>query len=156
MTRIRIYRKNKNVPLPERKTSRSAGMDVYSAEDVELHPGEVCLVPTGLIIEAPPGSYFKIFIRSGFAVKNGVSLANDVGIIDEDYCGPQDEVKIALICHYNPAKQHAEKPLKISRGTRIAQIIFEKNDFPEIEWEEQDDPAFAGRSRGGFGSTGSR
>ncbi len=153
--KIRIYRKDKSVPLPERKTVRSAGLDVYAAQTVELFPGRVTLVPTGLIIESPAGYYFKIFMRSGLAIKKGISLANDVGIIDEDYCGLADEVKIGLVRHYNPADPGREKPLVIEKGTRIAQLIFEKNALPEIEWEEQEAPDFAGKSRGGFGSTGS-
>jgi len=154
--KIRVYRKDKSIPLPERKTVRSAGLDVYAAQTVELLPGQVVMVPTGLIIESPPGYFFRIYIRSGFAVKNGVSLANDVGIVDEDYCGPEDEVKIALIRHYNPADPQRDKPLIIEKGTRIAQIIFEKNDLLEIEWEEQNSPDFAGKTRGGFGSTGTK
>lgn len=152
--KIRIYRRYKDLPLPERKTPRSVGLDVCAAQQVELWPGEVTLVPTGLIIQAPPGYFFKIHIRSGFSVKNGVCLANDVGIIDEDYCGPDDEVKVALVRLYNPRDPERDKPLIIERGTRIAQIIFEKNDVPEVEWEEMESPDFAGSSRGGFGSTG--
>ena len=153
--KIRIYRKDKSIPLPERKTSRSAGLDVYSSEKVELWPGKVTMVPTGLVIESPGGYYFKIFIRSGFAIKNSISLANDVGIVDEDYCGPDDEVKIGLIRHYNPEDPDNNKPIIIEKGERIAQIIFEKNMLREIEWKEQDQSNFAGQSRGGFGSTGS-
>lgn len=152
--KIRIYRRDKSVPLPERKTPHSVGLDVYAASTVELRPGEVALVPTGLIIESPPGFYFRIHIRSGFAVKNGVSLVNDVGIVDEDYCGPEDEVKIGVVRHYNPRDPRLEEPLIIAKGTRIAQIIFEKNFFEQIEWEEQERPDFARTSRGGFGSTG--
>jgi dUTP pyrophosphatase len=154
--KIRIYRKDKNIPLPERKTPHSVGLDVYISETVELHPGQVTLAPTGLIIESPPDYYFRVHIRSGFSVKHGISLANDVGIIDEDYCGPQDELKIALIKHYNPDDAEKDKPFVIEKGTRIAQIIFEKNSLPEIEWVEQDNPDFAGKTRGGFGSTGSK
>ncbi len=77
-----------------------------------------------------------------------------MGIIDEDYCGPADEVKIGLIRHYNPADPLLQQPLVISKGSRIAQIIFEKNLLPDIEWEEQESIDFAGKSRGGFGSTG--
>ncbi len=154
--KIRIYRKDKSVPLPKRQTGRSAGLDVYASKRVEVSPGQAVMVPTGLVIESPPGSYFKIFIRSGFAVKNGVSLVNDVGVIDEDYCGPDDEVRIGLIRHYNPAHPDFAKPLVIEKGTRIAQLIFEKNEFPDVEWVEQESPDFAGGSRGGFGSTGSR
>jgi dUTP pyrophosphatase len=152
--KIRIHRKYKDVPLPERKTPHSAGLDVYAAEQVELLPGKVALVPTGLIIESPPGYFFKIHIRSGFSVKNGICLANDVGIIDEDYCGPQDEVKIALVRLYNPNDLQKDQPFVIEKGTRIAQIIFEKNTLRQIEWEEMDSPDFAGKTRGGFGSTG--
>jgi dUTP pyrophosphatase len=152
--KIRIFRKDKSVPLPQRQTAQSAGLDVYAAETVELWPGQPVLVPTGLIIESPPGYFFKIYIRSGLAWKNGLSLINDVGIIDEDYCGAADEVKIGIIRHYNPADPLQQQPLVISKGTRIAQIIFERNVLPDIEWEEQEKIDFAGKSRGGFGSTG--
>ena len=154
--KIRIYRTDKSIPLPERKTSHSVGLDVYLSETIELHPGQIVLAPTGLIIESPPGYYFRIHIRSGFSVKHGISLANDVGIIDEDYCGPQDELKIALIKHYNPTDPDNDKPFVIEKGTRIAQIIFEKNLLQEIEWDEQDNPDFSRKTRGGFGSTGSK
>lgn len=154
--KIKVYRKDKSVPLPERKTAFSAGLDVYAATTVELHPGKVELIPTGLIIESPPGYFFKIFMRSGTAVKKGISLVNDVGIVDEDYCGPGDEVKIAVIRHFRPDDPEMAKPLVIEKGTRIAQIIFEKNALPDIEWEEQENPDFSRKTRGGFGSTGSK
>ena len=153
---IRIYRQHKDIPLPERKTSGSAGLDVYAAEAAELHPGKVALISTGLIIQCPPGYFYKVHIRSGIAVKNGICLANDVGIIDEDYCGPADEVKIAMVKLYDPSASDPLRPFQINRGMRIAQIIFEKNALPEITWEEMDRADFAGQSRGGFGSTGSK
>lgn len=154
--KIRIYRQYKDLPLPQRQTPRSAGLDVHAAARVELLPGQVALVPTGLIIESPQGYFFKVHIRSGFAVKNGICLANDVGIIDEDYCGAGDELKIALVRLYNPADPQKEQPFVIEKGARIAQIIFEKNVLPEVEWEEMDSPDFAGKTRGGFGSTGAK
>jgi dUTP pyrophosphatase len=152
--KIRIYRKYKDLPLPERKTPRSVGLDVYAAQKAELLPGEVVIIPTGLIIEAPKGYFYKVHIRSGLAVKNGICLANDVGIIDEDYCGPEDELRIALVRLYNPRDPRRDEPFVIERGMRIAQIIFEKNALPEIEWDEVDSIDFAGKTRGGFGSTG--
>ncbi|UCF64971.1 MAG: dUTP diphosphatase [bacterium] len=153
--KIRVYRKDKSIPLPKRQTKGSAGLDVYSSQDVELWPGQATLVSTGLIIESPKDYYFKIFIRSGLAIKQGISLVNDVGIVDEDYCGPSDEVKIGLIRHFNPRDPQLDKPFVIKKGSRIAQIIFDRNILPEIEWVEQEDSDFAGKSRGGFGSTGS-
>ena len=152
--KVRIFRKDKSIFLPKRQTSHSVGLDVYAAQSVDLWPGRVAIVPTGLIIESPPGYYFKIFIRSGFAIKNGISLINDVGIIDEDYCGPEDEVKIALIRHYNPVDPLLNRPIIIEKGMRFAQIIFEKNVITDVEWIEQAKSDFAGKSRGGLGSTG--
>ena len=154
--KIRIYRKHKDIPLPARQTAASAGLDVYAAERVELLPGRVALISTGLIIESPPGYFFKVHIRSGLAVKNGICLANDVGIIDEDYCGPADELKIALVRLYDPSDPRREQPFVIERGSRIAQIIFERNALPQVEWEEMETPDFSGQTRGGFGSTGLR
>lgn len=154
MSNFRIYRKDKSVPLPHRKTERSAGMDIYSAEDVHLEVGQVTLVETGLIISVPENSHFKLYIRSGFAVKNNVSLINDVGIIDEDYCGENDYLKVALIRHRTGNREIDNKNVIIKKGERIAQMIVDKTDFPVIEWKEENDPAFAGKSRGGFGSTG--
>ncbi len=153
---IRIYRKHKDIPLPERKTPGSAGLDIYAAESVELHPGRVGLISTGLIIQCPPGYFYKVHIRSGIAVKNGICLANDVGIIDEDYCGPSDELKVAMVKLYDPSATNPSAPFLIDRGMRIAQIIFEKNALPEVNWEEMESPDFAGQSRGGFGSTGTK
>ncbi|GAB4171684.1 MAG: dUTP diphosphatase [Calditrichia bacterium] len=151
---IRIYRKYKNVPLPTQKTSKSAGLDVYCPDEVELLPGKVTVVPTGLIIEAPENFYYQLFIRSGFAVRNNVSLVNDVGIIDGDYCGPEDEIKVALIRHLSSDPEENEKKVIIKKGERFAQIIFAPLPFESIQWDEQDDPGFAGKTRGGFGSTG--
>lgn len=149
---IRIFRGEKSVSLPVRKTSGSAGWDVFASEDTILEPGKVTLVPTGLIIETPPGYHFRVFIRSGFAVRHNVSLVNSVGIIDADYCGPEDFLKIAMLKNFLPTAE----PTQISKGERIAQIIFEKNAFASLQWDEQDDPAFHGKSRGGFGSTGKK
>jgi dUTP pyrophosphatase len=152
--KVRVFRKYKDIPLPTRKTDLSAGFDIYSPIDVELIPGQVTVIPTGLIIEAPEGYYYKIFIRSGFAVRNNVSLVNDVGIIDGDYCGPEDEIKIALIRHFSSDPEENRKKVIIRKGERFAQLIFEKMDFQHLEWDEQKNPDFAGNTRGGFGSTG--
>lgn len=142
----------KDVPAPTKGTEKSIGWDVYAAEDVELHPGKPKLVRTGLIIQAPEDGYYTLHIRSGIAFKNGISLVNDIGIVDEDYCGEKDEVKFAMIKHYNGCDD--EESYKIKKGDRIGQIIFHNNYFVDLKFEEQEKPDFAGETRGGFGSTG--
>ncbi|MGH1366331.1 MAG: dUTP diphosphatase [Calditrichia bacterium] len=152
--KVRIYRKDKSVALPKCQTPGSAGLDVHASATTELWPGEVVVIPTGLIIEPPRGFFYKIHIRSSVAIKNGICLANDVGIIDEDYCGPEDELKIAMVRLYNPRDAKKDEPFIIEKGTRIAQIIFEKNYASQVEWQEMNSADFAGPTRGGIGSTG--
>ena len=152
--KIRVFRKDKDTPLPVKKTQKSAGLDIYSPVDVELKPGIPVVVPTGLIVEAPEGYFYKLFVRSGLSIKNNVSLLNDVGIVDGDYCGPEDEIKVGLIRHHSSDPSEDEKVVRIKKGERFAQMIFEKIAIPDMEWDEQESADFAGKTRGGFGSTG--
>ena len=149
--KLKIFRNNKSIPLPERMTEKSAGMDVYCSETITIPYEKVVLISTGLIIEPPKNTHIKLFIRSSIAVKKQITLVNNVDIIDEDYCGPKDELKIAVYRLKNGDEFLPE--ITIEKGTRIGQIIFERTDFPKIEWDEQETPDFAGRTRGGFGST---
>ena len=113
----------------------------------------MCLIETGLIIQAPEGSHIKLFIRSSMAVKHQITLINNVGIIDEDYSGEKDFLKIPVIRLSNGNNR---EDFVIEKGERIAQIMFEKTDYPRILWDEQANPDFVGKSRGGFGSTGKK
>jgi dUTP pyrophosphatase len=110
---------------------------------VTVAPGEVVLVPTGLAIEVPAGLFLGIFARSSTPFKRGLMVANGVGIVDPDYSGPHDEVKIAVL-------NFTRAPVRIARGDRIAQGIFLPS--PRVEWEEVDE--LRTESRGGFGATG--
>ncbi len=152
--KLRIYRRDKSVPLPERKSLKAAGMDIYVEQDLEIPVGEVVFVETGLIIEPPTGYHYRLFIRSGFSVKNNISLVNSTGIIDEDYCGENDFLKVALIRHISIDEEKNKKKLILKKGDRIGQIIFEKTELIDAEWDEQENANFVGESRGGFGSTG--
>ena len=95
--KIRIHRLNPDVRLPAYQTSGSAAFDLAASALVTIAPGEVALVPTGLVIEVPAGMFLGIFARSSTPLKRGLMVANGVGVVDSDYCGPQDEVKIAVV-----------------------------------------------------------
>jgi dUTP pyrophosphatase len=110
-----------------------------------VEPGRVALVPTGLVVEVPAGMFLGIFARSSTPLKRGLMVANGVGVIDPDYCGPTDEVKIAVM-------NFTDAPVTVSRGDRIAQGIFLS--APRVSWDEADQLREA--SRGGFGATGER
>ena len=91
---VRIRRLQADVPLPRYESDHAAAFDFSAADDVTIAPSQVALVPTGLVIEVPDGMFLGIFARSSTPVKRGLMVANGVGVIDPDYCGPHDEIKV--------------------------------------------------------------
>jgi dUTP pyrophosphatase len=145
MLTVRIRRLSPHVCLPQYATSGSAAFDLAASETLLVAPGEVRLVPTGLVIEVPRGMFLGVFARSSTPLKRGLMVANGVGVVDSDYCGPADELKIPIL-------NFTSDPVTVETGDRLAQGIILPS--PQLLWEEVDD--LRGRSRGGFGSTGSR
>ncbi len=131
------------MPLPSYQTAGAAGFDLASAADLTVEPGQIVLVPTGLVIEVPPGHCLGIFARSSTPLKRGLVVANGVGVVDSDYCGPADEIKIQVL-------NVTRAPVEIRRGDRLAQGIILP--FARADWDERDAPDRP--TRGGFGSTG--
>jgi dUTP pyrophosphatase len=145
MARVQITRlpHGDGLPLPARQTSGSAGYDLASAEDVELAPMERRLVTTGFAIALPEGWECQLRPRSGLALSHGITLPNTPATIDSDYRG---ELKVALV-NLGP------ETFRVTRGMRIAQMVFARVEAPELDAVELL-PATA-RGAGGFGSTGS-
>jgi dUTP pyrophosphatase len=143
MTRVRIRRLTPSVRVPRYETPGAAGFDLSASQDITVQPGEVTLIPTGLAIEVPSGTFLGIFARSSTPLKRGLMVANGVGVVDPDYCGPNDEVKIEV---YN----FTARPVHIKAGDRIAQGILIP--LVRVEWEEAAE--LRTDSRGGFGATG--
>jgi dUTP pyrophosphatase len=141
--RLKIKRLDAAVGLPEPASARAAGFDLASAVDIEIPPRSIRLVGTGLVIAVPDGHFLGIFARSSTPLKRGLMVANGVGVIDPDYCGPSDEIKIQVL-------NFTDAPVQVKRGDRLAQGIVLP--APTIEWDEVKD--VAAPARGGFGSTG--
>ena len=140
--KIRITRLREDVSLPAYATAGSAAFDLAAAEAATVPAHGSYFVPTGLVIATPPGHVLLIAPRSSLFKKKGLRLGNNLGVVDEDYCGPEDEIKIFL---WNPG----ETDVAIDKGERLAQGFFVA--VTKSEWDEG--PA-ADRSRGGWGSTG--
>ena len=119
-------------------------MDLRAAitANVELHPLQRELVPTGIFIELPEGYEAQIRPRSGLAVKHGITCLNTPGTIDADYRG---EIKVILI-NLSQEKQ------VIQPGDRIAQMVLQQVD--RVEWVEVQSINETERNEGGFGHTG--
>ena len=134
----------RDIPLPSRMTGLASGFDLYTAirSDITLLPGERALVGTGISIALPPTYEAQIRPRSGLAREIGLSLLNSPGTIDADYRG---EIKLIVV-------NHGERPIRLKRGQRIAQMVISKVErIPLVEKEKL--PATE-RGCGGFGHTG--
>lgn len=135
-----VKRLSASATLPVRGSELAAGYDLYSTEGCVLLPNKRAVVPTGIAIRVPEGTYGRIAPRSGLAVKHGISIG--AGVVDRDYTG---EVKVVMF-------NHDRNPYVIKPGYRIAQLVLEKCVTPSVE--EVDDLDFTDRGDGGFGSTG--
>ena len=129
--------------LPARAHPGDAGLDLRSAVDIEVAPGERALVPTGVAVAIPDGHAGLVLPRSGLASKHGLTMANAPGLIDAGYRG---EVVCAVV------NMDRATPVRIAKGDRIAQLVVVA--VPELaaEWVEELPPTT--RGEGGFGSTG--
>jgi len=134
------------VPRPAYATDGAAGMDLAACLEapVTIRPGERKLIPTGLALELPSRAFVAlVFPRSGLASRQGISMANAVGVIDADYRGE-------ILC---PLINLGAEPVTIKPGDRIAQILFIPVATATLRWVENLSPSL--RGEGGFGSTGS-
>lgn len=141
--KVRIKRIDKTLPLPIYETSGSVGFDLIARENTTINPQSIELIPSNVIIEVPSGYALILASRSSTPKRHGLTKPHGIGVIDQDYCGPNDEVKIQMMNFTN-------KSVTIERGTKIAQGLFVKVD--QLEFEEVSE--INKESRGGFGSTG--
>ena len=134
------------LPLPAYQTQGAAGLDLLAAltKPVSLARGARALIPTGLIIELPPGFEAQVRPRSGLALRHGVTVLNSPGTIDSDYRG---EVQVILV-------NLGSATFKIERGERIAQIVIAPVTKAALAVATK--VRETARGAGGFGSTGAK
>ena len=151
--------------IPTYANITDAGADVYSIEDVTIHPGETVLVHTGIKVAIPEGYEIQIRPRSGLSLKTNMRIANAPGTIDAGY---RDEIGIIVTNIDNPIKDitydfdENGKPvitsilhgsdISVTKGQKIAQMVL--SPVPRIEFIPVDKLINDGNRGGGFGHTG--
>jgi len=143
MTENLVIKVKKLVPhavLPSYAHDGDAGMDLYSAENYLINPGEKQIISTGIATEFPKGYVALIWDRSSLAAKQGLTVL--AGVIDYSYRG---EWKVVL---FNTSKN----PYQIKRGDKIAQALIQPVYNPKII--EVQELSNTERGKNGFGSTG--
>jgi dUTP pyrophosphatase len=141
---LAFRRLDPDVDLPAYARPGDAGLDLRSAVDVDVAPGERAMVPTGLAVAIPEGHGGLVLPRSGLASKHGLTLANAPGLIDAGYRGEL----ICAVVNLDPSRT-----VSIRRGDRIAQLVIVPVVAATPVLVEELPPSE--RGQGGFGSTGS-
>jgi len=140
---LKIKLVDETLPLPAYQTKGAVAFDLYSRKQVVVPSWQPTLIPLNLIVKIPKGYFLMLCARSSLAFKKNLIVANGIGVIDQDYCGELDEIKLSVI-------NFSKKEVIIKRGERIAQAILIKitkaNKFITVK-------KIGKRSRGGFGST---
>lgn len=139
-----ITRLDKTLPVPKYETPGACAFDVCAAEETVVAPKSLGFIPTGLVVRVPDGHTLLLASRSSTPKKKGFLTPHGIGIVDQDYCGPKDELKVQV---WN----FTDEPVTVARGERVAQAMLVpivRCSLVEVE------PAFDAKSRGGFGSTG--
>lgn len=142
MYKIKVIKISEHARLPEYAHPGDAGMDLFSAVEKTLKPGEYSLIGTGIKIELPENTEAQVRPRSGLASKHGITVLNTPGTIDEGYRG---EIGVILI-------NHSKVDFAITIGMKIAQMVIAPVVRTQIE--EADELSGTRRGDGGFGSTG--
>lgn len=121
--KIEIDGKKMYVPeitLPTRADGGSAGYDFYAPYDVQILPAQKTILFTDIKAKMPKDVVLQIFIRSSMAIKQGLMLTNNVGIIDSTYYGNEsNDGNIGI-----PLVNTTGKAVNIKAGERVAQGIF--------------------------------
>jgi len=141
--KVKIQRVDKNLPLPVYETSGSVGFDIISREDITIPAGALGFIPGNIIVEVPRNYMLIVASRSSTPKKKGLLTPHGIGIIDHDYCGPEDEIRIQV---YN----FTGREVIVRRGDKVAHGVFVHID--KFDWEEVE--RMLNQNRGGFGSTG--
>lgn len=140
---IKVLRLDRELPLPSYSHEGDAGLDLRSAIDVTLKPGERIAVPTGISIAIPHGYAGFVQPRSGLALREGLGMPNSPGLIDSGYRG---ELMVILLNH------DRDEPIHVQRGDRIAQLVVLP--VAKVFFDEVDELPETDRGAGGHGSTG--
>jgi dUTP pyrophosphatase len=143
MIDVQIKKLTDSAVIPKQMSKHASGFDLAAdlSEPVVINAGSIKLIPTGLAMSMPEGYEAQVRPRSGLAVKNGIGVLNSPGTIDADYRG---EIKVILF-------NFGAEPFTIEPGMRIAQLVFQKVVFADMQIVDQ--LSETARGEGGFGHT---
>lgn len=143
MMNVRISRIDPSLPLPRYESQGAVGFDLITRQEITIAPGRIGFIPANVVVAVPKGYALLIIPRSSLSRRKSLVCPHSIGVIDQDYCGADDEVQVQVM---NVGKEE----VTVERGERIAQGILVR--VEQAQWEEVEEHGV--ETRGGFGSTG--
>lgn len=128
--------------IPQYQTKGAVGFDLHSTGRYTILPGGITLIPTDIAVELPENYEIQIRPRSGIAYKNGITVLNTPGTIDEDF---RNGIGVILV-------NHGKQNFTVQEGDRIAQGVVNK--VEKAEWLEVEELSETERGGNGYGHTG--
>jgi dUTP pyrophosphatase len=141
--KVVIKRVDPSLPVPKYETAGACCFDLLMREKITIPAHNVALLPTNIIMEVPEGYVLFITPRSSTPKKKGLLIPHGIGIIDQDFCGPKDEILFQVL-------NYTDTEVVVEKGERLAQgclLPVAKALFVESE-------TISSKTRGGIGSTG--
>ena len=142
MQNVKIKLIDSSLPMPAYQTPGAVAFDIYSRIDMEIKPQTLEHIPTNLVVETPSGYMLVLSLRSSTPKRKGLLIPNGIGVIDPDFCGPDDEIKLIVFNFTN-------ETVKIQKAERIGQGTFVRIDKFNLEEVSE----MQNKNRGGIGST---
>lgn len=138
---VQVSRIDKELPLPRYETAGAVAFDLVTRETMTIAPHSFAMLPVNIVVKVPEGYTLLLSSRSSTARKKGLIVP--LGIVDQDHCGPDDELKLQVV-------NFTTEPTTVERGERLGQAIFVAMGI--AVWDEVD--RMDGPNRGAFGTTG--
>ncbi len=145
---ISCRRLHEGANIPSYQSDQAAGLDLTACPSgeasfpIRIAPMQRVLVPTGIAISLPRGYEAQVRPRSGWALRDGMTVLNSPGTVDSDYRG---EIQVILI-------NLGQKEVCVYPGDRIAQLVIAPVCTAQfVEAQVLDD---TNRGSSGFGHTG--
>jgi dUTP pyrophosphatase len=141
--KLKIKLIDTSLPMPSYQTSGSVAFDLYAREKTIIRPFKPTIIHLNVVIKIPEGYFLMLAIRSSIPLKKSLIIPNGIGVIDQDYCGEDDEIGLEVL-------NVLRDDVVVEKGERIAQAILVKvskvERFKRVK-------VMGERTRGGFGST---
>ena len=133
---VSIARVDASIPLPKYESGGAVGFDLVTREDTTIEPGAIGLIPGNVIIQVPKGYALLIVPRSSLPRKKSLVCPHSIGVIDQDYHGPDDEIFVQV-------QNISDEPVTVERCVHMAKVL--GVEVCNAQWHKINDGGAEGR-----------